>query len=132
MKATTRQYEYLKTLKGGPKTTEEISKIVKVEVHTTWKMLNRLRDKKLVRRNGEGKNTRYALCVDLDSLEITKYEYRNGGRKITDEEKAFARELRENGLVGLRLVDKYHERYPDRSRAGIEHVIAVVRREGCR
>lgn len=133
MKITARQYEYLKALEAGPQTTNAVSKIVGASRHTAWKMLNRLIDKGLIQRSLGDRNAQYFLKsnIDLSTFEVGA-AYKNGGQAISDEEKVFARELRESGLVGQRLADRYHERYPDRSPAGIDHVIEVIRRDGCR
>jgi len=130
---TNRQHEYLQALEDCPKSTTQIAELMKTTRHTAWKLVNRLRRRGFVQKAGTGDGDMYSLHanMDLDAFEV-KPVYRNGGKAISDEEKAFARELRERGLVGQRLVEKYHERYPDRSSSGIGHVIEVIRREGCR
>ena len=132
-KVTKRQYEYLKAIEGTPKSSIDLAEFLGTTRHSTWKMLNRLRSNGLIVSEGSGRDTTYSLHPELmiEKLEVWATN-KNTGKYITNEEKAFAVGLRESGLVGQRLHDKYHETYPERSPSGIDNVIGVIRREGCR
>jgi len=132
-KVTKRQHEYLKAIEGNPQSSIELAEFLGTTRHSTWKMLNRLRNNGLIVSEGSGRATTYRLHQELrlETLEVWATT-KNAGKYITDEEKAFAVGLRESGLVGQRLHDKYRETYPERSPSGIDNVIGVIRREGCR
>jgi len=133
MEITSLQRKYLQAIEGTPKTTVEIAKTVGTTRNNAWKILNMFVRKGLVKRLGTEQKRRYVLNTGTDlNMLGEKPSHRNGGAIISEEEKAFATNLRESKLVGQRLIDKYRERYPDRSKSGIHHVISVIRREGCR
>ena len=139
VEVTPRQNEYLKELADGSKTTQDLVFAFEVSAKSISRMICILRDKGLVESRlapatGRGGTRIYSLTRSYAELvgEGLKVVARTPHRRISEAELQYATELREAGMVGQRLVEAHHKRFPERKAAGVRHIIEIVRKRGVR
>jgi len=136
IRVTKTQNEYLKELIDGPKTTRDIVLSREISMKSASKVLKKLRDAGLItstRVKGTPGNVNiHELTASYADLNIiVKNNHRNGGVPVSEEELQYAAILRKEGLIGQRLIDKYHTRFPDRLPLTIlNYVVPKARAQG--
>lgn len=151
-RVTNRQDEYLKQLSTGPKTTRDLLLALMVSGKSVNKMLKKLRDAGMIskRKCIQGNTHVYALITPYADMNIVVITGNRGsGRafhaKIPKEEILYAAELRNPlysesgvmirpGLLGRRLIEEYHKKYPNRLAITVLNTIVPIakRRKLCR
>jgi len=119
IRVTTTQNEYLKELADGPKTTRDIVLSRGVRMKSASKVFKKLRDAGLITstrvKGTQGNINSHELTSPYEELNIVvRNNHRNGGVPVSEEEIQYAAALRKEGLIGQRLINKYHTRFPDR------------------
>lgn len=137
---TPKQNAYLKKIDHeGGMSTREAAEAMDVTMATADKMLRKLKVKGLI--NSEqglckmGRQHTHTIVIPYeqmvaDGLLIQCVTY---GHKIPEEEIQHAATLRNEGLVGQRLIDQHHRLYPARPKSSVQNIIATAVQRGlCR
>jgi hypothetical protein len=130
-RVTTRQNDYLLFLEYGPKTTRDFVLEFMVTTASITKLLGKLRDAGLVKSERaigtRGNVHNHDLTAPYPELNII---IRNNatGATITDDEIIYAAKLRNAGLLGQRLTEAHHRKYPNRTSKAISNIVMTARK----
>ena len=128
---TQRQNEYLLALEDGPKVTRDFVLLFGVTNQSAGKMIHRLRSLGLV-VSSEGHIPQHQLVrsypeLVADGLVIGDRRLRCS---IPYEEFEYVAQLRDEGLVGQRLIDRYLKQFPDCFAGGVKYRVNRARMMG--
>lgn len=123
------QYKYAAVLLNGDMTTRELVAHFHVNLDTVGRHTRSLAEKNIIKtvRVARGQKS-HKLIVSLDDLVVDPQQraYRGGVEVISVAEMEYAAELRDSGLTGKALGEKFRERYPHRP--DMQSVLAKTRR----
>lgn len=133
-RVTTRQNDYLLFLEYGPKTARDFVLEFLVTAASINKLLGKLRNAGLVKSERAHPGTRgnvhnYELTAPYPELNIIIHNNATG-TKITDGEILYAAKLRNAGLLGQRLTEAHHKRFPNRTSKAIKGIVTTARKRG--
>lgn len=131
---TPRQNEYLLALDEGPKVTWDLVVIFGVTDQSVGKIIHKLRDLELVVTSA-GNVPRHSLVrsyIELvaDGLDVERRQGDQRRCKIPDEEVEYVAQLRREGLIGQRLINRYLVRFPGKSAGGAKYRVNKARERG--
>ena len=137
MKVTSKQNKYLLQLESGPKTKKDLMGTIGVTKDTAGMMIKKLKDAGLVtsERPGTGNALEHSLLSPYFKLVQNGLVVRDNkiGIAISEEEIHYAAILRNENLIGQRLINKYLEKFPNRSPKTIGNIVDQARAKGlCR
>jgi hypothetical protein len=131
IQVTPRQNEYLLALEDGPKVTRDLVLSFEVTGQSVGKIIHKLRDLGLV-VSSAGHIPQHALVRSYPELVADGLVVCN--RKlhcyIPDEEVKYVAQLRKDGWVGQRLIDRYLVRFPSSSEGGVRYRVNKARARG--
>ena len=133
---TPTQDDYLKRLASEPQTTRDFALSMMVSMRSAGKMIKRLRDAGLVKssklRGAHGNVHIHELTAPYSELDII-LRRNSTGITIPDAEIHYAAKLRNSGLVGQRLTEAHHGRYPGRAESTVRGMVTTAKARGlCR
>lgn len=135
IQVTKKQNEYLLQLSSGPKTTRDLMLSQMVTMEAAGRMIKKLKKKGLVestrKYGGRGNILNHRLVTPYPELEKKGIIITNktAGTPIPEEEILYAAKLRNGGLIGQRLTDKYHKKYPHRKPKAIKNIVIKAKAE---
>ena len=136
---TLRQNEYLRELARGPKTTTDLMRIFEVSQSSAGRMTKLLREKGMVEARRlpgvRGNILLYSLTAPYNELVPNGFAIPDAHPTppITDAEIMYAADLRNEGLLGQRLIEKYHQQFPERPSSSVQLTVIKAReRHLCR
>ncbi|RJS69530.1 transcriptional regulator [ANME-2 cluster archaeon] len=111
---TARQNEILQTLADGAKTTKDLTRSFMITGSAITQAIKKLRDVGLIRTRREGTQFYHELTAPYPNL-IATLNIKAPRPPITEQEIQYVAKLRNAGLTGLALVERFHLKYPNRS-----------------
>ena len=128
---TPRQNEYLLALEDGPKVTRDLVLSFGVTDQSVGKIIHKLRDLGLV-VSSAGHIPQHTLVRSYPELVVDGLVVSNRKlhRYIPDEEIEYVAQLRKDGWVGQRLIDRYLVRFPGSSEGGVRYRVYKARERG--
>jgi len=111
---TARQNEILQALADGAKTTRDLVRSFMVTGNAITQTIKKLRDAGLLRTRREGVRFYHELTAPYPDL-IANLTIKAAPHPITEQEIQYVAKLRNAGLTGLALVERFHLKYPNRS-----------------
>lgn len=140
---TAKQHEYLLELRDGTQTTGDIATSLCVSRNAASRMMMILRDAGLVRSTRKlgvlGNIWNHSIIGGYDAIAdeldiiLRKSEGHGKPHTVSDAELQYVAKLRDAGMTGLELIEKYQERYPDQPATTIKNRIQKARVMGlCR
>lgn len=140
---TAKQHEYLLELRGGAKTTAEVTMSLCVAKNAARRMMKILRDAGLVKSSRVlskvGNIWQHEIIGGYDAIADDlviirrKREYHGKPHTVDPAEYQYVAELRKAGYTGQELIAEYQKRYPDQPATTVENRLQRARQMGlCR
>ena len=111
---TARQNELLQALAEGAKTTRGLTRSFMVTGNAITQTIKKLRDAGLIRTHREGTQFYHELTAPYSDL-LSNLTIKAAHPPITEQEIQYVAKLRNAGLTGLALVERFRLKYPNRS-----------------
>ena len=111
---TARQNEILQALADGAKTTRDLVRSFMVTGNAITQTIKKLRDAGLIRTRREGTQFYHEMAAPYSDL-LSNLNIKAAHQPITEQEIQYVAKLRNAGLTGLALVERFHLRYPNHS-----------------
>ena len=111
---TARQNEILQALADGAKTTRDLTRSFMVTGNAITQTIKKLRDAGLIRTRREGPQFYHELTAPYSDL-LSNLTIKAAHPPITEQEIQYVAKLRNAGLTGLALVERFRLKYPNPS-----------------
>ena len=111
---TAHQNEILQALADGQKTTKDLARSFMVSMDAITQVIKKLRDAGLIRTRREGMRFYHELTAPYPDL-LANLTIKASPPPVTEQEIQYVAKLRNAGLTGLALVERFHLKYPTRS-----------------
>ena len=126
-KFTPRQVEYLKKLADGPMTARDIADSMNRTLSSTNRVITKARRAGVIKStkiDGNPNEFVHELIVPLDEIEPDETRV-----PVSEEEIRYVAELRNAGLTGKQLVEKFQTRFPTRPESSVLSIVLIKARK---